>query len=188
MRLIPPVAFMFVALVAAAQQSRPASPETVGASVGAPWAYIANDFIALAEAMPAERYGFVPTRGAFAGVRGFGEQVKHVACANYGFFSEIEGATPPGHCADGGPSPAATKAELMTYLRDSFAYGSRVAATLDRTNPLQVVDGPYGGPRSKLGLAVLAIWHASDHYGQLVEYVRMNGIVPPASRPAPAPK
>jgi hypothetical protein len=187
-RLIAPVAFMFVALFASAQQAKPASPETVGASVGAPWAFLAGDFISLADAMPAERYSFVPTQGEFTGVRGFGEQVKHVACANYGFFSEIEGTTPPAHCSDGGPSPAATKAELMTYLRDSFAYGSRVAATLDHTNMLQVVDGPYGGPRSRLGIAVLAIWHASDHYGQLVEFLRMNGIVPPASRPAPATK
>jgi len=188
MRLVPPVALMLVSLVASAQQSKPASPESVATSVGAPWAFLANDFVSLADAMPAERYGFVPTQGEFTGVRSFGEQVKHVACANYGFFAEIEGATPPGHCGDGGPSPAATKAELMAYLRDSLAYGSRVAATLDQKDMLAVVDGPYGGPRTKLGLAVLAIWHASDHYGQLVEYLRMNGIVPPASRPAPATK
>jgi DNA-binding IscR family transcriptional regulator len=175
---------MLVPLVASAQESKPASAESVAESVGAPWAYLADNFLSLADAMPAEGYGFAPTKGEFKGVRTFGEQVKHVACSNYGFFSEIEGTAPPGHCYDGGPSAAKTKDELMEYLRDSFAYGSKVAATLDQKNMLEVVDGPYGGPRTKLGIAVLAIWHASDHYGQLVEYLRMNGIVPPASRPA----
>jgi hypothetical protein len=188
MRIVPLVAFMLVPLVASAQESKPAPAESVATSVGAPWAFLADNFVSLADAMPAEKYGFAPTQGEFAGVRTFGEQVKHVACANYGFFSEIEGTTPPGHCYDGGPSPATTKGELTAYLRDSFAYGSRVAATIDQKNMLDVVDGPYGGPRTKLGIAVLAIWHASDHYGQLVEYLRMNGIVPPASRPAPATK
>jgi uncharacterized damage-inducible protein DinB len=188
MRIMPLVAFMLISLVASAQESKPVPAESVAASVGAPWAFLAGNFVSLAEAMPADRYAFVPTQGEFTGVRSFGEQVKHVACANYGFFSEIEGTTPPEHCYDGGPSAAKTKAELMVYLRDSFDYGSRVAATLDQKNMLDVVDGPYGGPRTKLGIAVLAIWHASDHYGQLVEYLRMNGIVPPASRPAPAAK
>jgi uncharacterized damage-inducible protein DinB len=188
MRISPLVACMFVSLVAAAQEPKPAPGGSVAASVGAPWAFLAADFISLADAMPAEKYGFAPTQGEFTGVRTFGEQVKHVACANYGFFNEIEGTTPPGHCDDGGPSPAATKAELMAYLRESFAHGSRVLAGIDQRNMLEVVDGPYGGPRTRLGIAMLAIWHASDHYGQLVEYLRMNGLVPPASRPAPAAK
>jgi hypothetical protein len=53
-------------------------------------------------------------------------------------------------------------------------------------NMMQPVDGPYGGPNSRLGMAFLAVWHVADHYGQLVEYARANGIVPPASRPTPA--
>jgi hypothetical protein len=186
MRIVPLVAFMLVSVVASAQETKPASPGSVAASVGAPWAFLGRNFVSLAVAMPADRYGFAPAQGAFTDVRTFAEQVKHVACANYGFFSEVEGTTPPARCDMGGPSPATTKAELMEYLRDSFAYGSRVAAMLDQKNMLDIVDGPYGGPRTKLGIAVLAIWHGSDHYGQLVEYLRMNGIVPPASQPAPA--
>jgi hypothetical protein len=71
----------------------------------------------------------------------------------------------------------------MKYLRDSFAYADRVVATIHPRNVLAPVSGPYGGPSTKLGIAVLAVWHASDHYGQMVEYLRMNGIIPPASRP-----
>ena len=70
----------------------------------------------------------------------------------------------------------------MQYLRESFKYADRVLTAINTDNALAKIEGPYGGPSTKLGIAVLAVWHASDHYGQLVEYLRMNGIVPPASR------
>jgi hypothetical protein len=143
---------------------------------------IEKEFVPLADAMPAEKYGFRPAGGGFTGVRSFGEQVKHVACANFAFYSQIEKKTPPEGCETGGPSPAKTKAELMTYLRDSFAYAGKVLKTLTPGNAMERVEGPYGGPSTRLGIATLSIWHASDHYGQLVVYLRMNGIVPPASR------
>jgi uncharacterized damage-inducible protein DinB len=144
---------------------------------------IERDFVGLADAMPADKYAFTPTSGEFKGVRTFGEQVKHVACANFAFYNEIEKKTPPEGCETGGPSPAKTKAELMAYLRESFAYAQRVFRALTARNALDPVDGPYGGPSTRIGITTLSIWHASDHYGQLVVYLRMNGIVPPASRP-----
>jgi len=155
--------------------------ETVGASMDASFAMIERSFVGLAEAMPAEGYAFRPMAGAVAGVRTFGEQVKHVACANVAFFNQIEGKTPPDGCETGGPSPARTKSELVTYLKESFAYARTVLATVTSANALDPSGGPYGGPRSKLGVATLAVWHASDHYGQLVVYARLNGVVPPAS-------
>jgi uncharacterized damage-inducible protein DinB len=109
--------------------------------------------------------------------------VKHVACANFGFYSEIEKKTPPAHCETGGPDPAKTKAEIMAYLRESFRYAGRVLRTMTPANAMEPTNGPYPGPSTRLGLATLSIWHASDHYGQLVVYLRMNGIVPPASQP-----
>jgi hypothetical protein len=184
-------AALFVAFGAAMAQtrSRPATPATVAASIALPWSVLERSFISLAEAMPADKWGFVPTQGEFKGVRSFGDQVKHVACGNFAFFAELDGqAPPPPDCAAGGPSPATTKAELMPYLRESFAYADKVLATLTEKNMLDPVDGPYFTPNTKLGIAVAAVWHASDHYGQLVEYLRMNGIVPPASQPAPPKK
>jgi hypothetical protein len=142
---------------------------------------IEKSFVGLADAMPEDKYGFKPTNGAFKEVRTFGEQVKHVACANFAFYNEIEKKTPPEGCETGGPSPAKTKAELMAYLRESFAYAGRVLRTLTPANAMESVSGPYGGDSTRLGIATLSIWHASDHYGQLVVYLRMNGIVPPAS-------
>jgi hypothetical protein len=70
---------------------------------------IEKEFVPLADAMPAEKYGFRPTGGEFKGVRSFGEQVKHVACANFAFYNEIEKKAPPEGCEAGGPSPAKTK-------------------------------------------------------------------------------
>src|SRR5262245_7974943 len=146
---------------------------------------IERQFVGLADAMPENKWTFAPkdgADGAFKGVRTFRQQVKHVACANFAFFSEFEHKTPPADCETGGPSPATSKAELMKYLRESFAYASDVLGRLTSANSLEPTDGPYGGHNTRLGLSTLAVWHASDHYGQLVVYLRMNGIVPPASR------
>jgi len=158
--------------------------DATAATVAPTLAMIRQSFVSLAEAMPAEGYGFKPTNGEFREARTFGEQVKHVACANFAFFNEIEKKEPPADCANGGPSAAATKAELVAYLRESFEYAQRVLGAMTAANALDPVEGPYGGRSTRLGLTTLAVWHASDHYGQLVVYLRMNGIVPPASRPA----
>ena len=160
--------------------------DPMAATVAQWFTMIERSFVGLAEAMPEERYGFKPTGGAFEDARSFGDQVKHVACGNFAFFNEIEKKTPPEDCGTGGPSPARTKAELVTYLRESFAYAGGVLKTMTPANALEPAGGPYGGQSTRLGLATLAVWHASDHYGQLVIYLRMNGIVPPASRPSPA--
>ena len=121
--------------------------------------------------MPEEKYSYIPTQGNFDGVRSFGEQVKHVACAQFAFFNEIEGKTPPEHCEKGGPSKAKTKAELLQYLRDSFEYGDKVLATITSQNAVDRVEGPYAGPNTKLGMAMAALWHVTDHFGQLVVYL-----------------
>lgn len=157
--------------------------DPMAVTVGQRFAMVARDFIGLADAMPADRYGVKPKEGEFKDVRTFGEQVQHVACSNFGFFNQVEKKEPPANCADGGPSKASTKAELMAYLRESFDYAQGVLKTTTSANALEPVYGPYGGPSTRLGIATLAIWHASDHYGQLVVYLRMNGLVPPASQP-----
>jgi hypothetical protein len=68
---------------------------------------------------------------------------------------------------------------LIKYLKDSFDYSNRVLATLTGNNALDRVEGRYAGPNTKLGISVISVWHITDHYGQLVEYLRLNGIVPP---------
>ena len=162
-------------------------PSNIADSVGQTMRYSQGQLLGLAEAMPESQYSFVPTTGTFQGARTFAEQVKHVACAHFAFFNEIEGKTPPEHCEKGGPSKAKTKAELLQYLRDSFDYGNRVLATIGANNAMMRVEGPYAGPNTRLGMTVTAVWHLADHFGQLVEYARMNNVVPPQTRQYPFP-
>ena len=165
----------------AAKQSSQAEdiPKSVAESVSGTLQFAEGNFLGLAEAMPEDKYSYGPTVGKFDGVRSFGEQVKHVACAQFAFFSEFEGKKPPEDCEKGGHDSAKTKAELIKYLKDSFDYSNRVLATLTASNALDRVEGRYAGPNTKLGISVAAVWHITDHYGQLVEYLRLNGIVPP---------
>ncbi len=160
-------------------------PKDMAESVGGALRYTEGEFLSVAEAMPEDKYSFIPSAGNFKGTRSFAEQVKHVACAQFAFFNQIEGKTPPEHCEKGGPAKAASKAELLKYLRDSFDYGNRVLATINAQNALTRVEGPYAGPNTRLGMAVVAVWHIADHYGQIVEYLRMNGIVPPPTQQYP---
>lgn len=164
------------------RSSRADIPTSVAASVSGTLEFTEGSLLGVAEAMPAEKYDFVPKAGNFDGVRTFGEQVKHVACAQFAFFNEFEGKQPPADCEKGGHMPAKSKAELIAYLKDSFDYSNRVLAGLTAANALDRVEGRYGGPNTKLGISVLAVWHITDHYGQLVEYLRMNGIVPPMTQ------
>ncbi|HKW68841.1 MAG TPA: DinB family protein [Terriglobales bacterium] len=157
-------------------------PTTIADSVGDNMKFIEGSFLGVAEAMPENKYDFIPTGGNFEGVRSFGEQVKHVACAQFAFFNEFEGKQPPADCEKGGHNPAKTKAELIQYLKDSFDYGNRVLTTLTAKNALDRVEGRYAGPNTKLGISVIAVWHITDHYGQMVEYLRMNGMVPPMTQ------
>ncbi len=153
-----------------------------------------RQFRSAAEVMPADKYGYRPAEGNYGGVypgygpkemRTFGEQVKHVACANFGFAAELDGKKPPPDCDKGGPNPAKTRDELIVYLRDSFKALEKSLGAITKENMFQPIEGPYAGPNTRLGLATVCIWHIADHYGQLVLYMRLNGIVPPASRPNP---
>ena len=174
-----------------AQSSAPAKPTTqtpvakkptLAAAIQTHWKFVAAEFISAADAMPDDKYSFVPTNGEFKGARTFADQVRHVACANFAFFKEIEKLPPPDGCEKGEPANIQTKADLMTYLGQSFAYGENVIAKVNSLNMTDPVEGRYAGPNTKIGMCITAVWHVSDHYGQLVEYLRMNGIVPPASR------
>ena len=157
-------------------------PRSIAGSISGTLQFAEGNFLGVAEAMPENKYSFVPTAGKFDDVRSFGEQVKHVACAQFAFFNEFEGKKPPEDCEKGGHEPAKTKPELIKYLKDSFDYSNHVLATLTAKNALERVEGRYAGPNTKLGISVVAVWHITDHYGQLVEYLRMNGIVPPMTQ------
>lgn len=174
----PLVAVFFSGALFAQDQSQ---PMTISDSLSLVWKQVGADFIALAEAMPEDKWNFKPTQGEFKDVRTFAEQIKHVACGNEAWAKKVEGQKPPERCDLGGPTPAKTKAEIMQYLRDSFGMMDKVFTGTDTGNLLHPNGGPYWGP-NRLSALSAALWHVSDHYGQLVIYLRMNGITPPASK------
>jgi hypothetical protein len=182
MRALKKMAFalvIFAASVSSAQKDE--VPKNIADSIGGSLHYAEAQLMSIAEAMPEDKYGFVPSSGNFEGVRSFGEQIKHVACAQFAFYNEIEGKTPPDLCEKGGPSKAKTKAELVQYLKESYEYGDKVLATINDKNAQDRAAGRYAGPNTKLGLAAISVGHLSEHYGQLVVYLRLNGIVPPTT-------
>jgi uncharacterized damage-inducible protein DinB len=143
-----------------------------------------HEFVPAADAMPQDKFGFAPTNGEFKGVRTFGQQIKHVAAVNYELGAAIlEEKTPVDIGDESGPASVTTKADILKYLNDSFAYVHKAIQTINEKNLVETVKSPFGeGKVTRLGLATSVAWHGFDHYGQMVEYLRMNGIVPPASR------
>jgi len=167
-----------------AQQSQPPAP-TIASTLERQVSAIEKQVVEVAEAMPEDKFNFSPESlnipGAeYKGVRTFAVQVKHVAASNYLIWSPVTGDKLPEGLKDGnGPENLKTKADIIRFLKDSFALGHKVAAMLTTENMLQV---PEHSKSPRLYLATFGVAHAYDHYGQMVEYLRMNGIVPPASR------
>ena len=133
-----------------------------------------KEFVDLAEAMPADKYGFAPTQGEFKGARTFGEQVKHVAQANGYFFHDPSTPMVDDRAA---MEKLQTKDDIIKALKDSFANAHKYISGITSENAFVMTSNGTRG-----GMAAFGIAHMMDHYGQMVEYARMNGIVPPASR------
>lgn len=168
---------------ASASEAQP--QPTLASMVDSEISAIEKQVVDVAEAMPEDRYNFTPESlnipgDDYKGVRTFALQVKHVAASNYFIWSTITGDKLPDGLKDGnGPTDFKSKADIIKFLKDSFAEGHKAAATLTVENMLQ----PVGQGKSlRLHRAEFGVAHAFDHYGQMVEYLRMNGIVPPASR------
>jgi len=139
------------------------------------------------DAMPADKFGFTPTDGEFKGVRTFGQMVKHLSATNHILAAAALGEAPPADAGDEvGPEEVRTKAEILAYLKGSFTHlekaveGIGQASTPVNPSPISPLKR---GEVTRSALVAESLMHAADHYGQLVEYLRMNGIVPPASRP-----
>lgn len=179
------VGFWLLTLVAAAQATKPKEEHHSAAQLlDHSVSNFENEFIPAAEAMPEDKFGFAPTNGEFKGVRTFAQQIKHVAAVNYELGAALLEQKPPVDIGDEeGPASITTKADILKYLKDSFQYVHKAIATITESNLTGTVKSPFGeGSVSRLGLASAVSSHGFDHYGQMVVYLRMNGIVPPASR------
>jgi DinB family protein len=173
----------------ASTPQQPQQPPTVTSVLNTLYGAVEQQVVSAAEAMPEDKYGFAPTNGEFKGVRTFAEEVKHIGFANHLFFGPLMGETIDTkniQQESNGPAELKTKAEIVQYLKDSFALGHRAIATITSENevtPLAKPALPFLSTR--LAIANIGTFHPMDHYGQMVEYLRMNGIIPPASRPRP---
>jgi hypothetical protein len=190
------VASLALVLTAAGSHAAAAPPHDPHAEQAGPAPTIASvvdreitdaekQIVAAADAMPAGRFDFSPESlqipgSDYQGVRTFATEVKHIAASNYAIWAPLTGEHVPDDYKGGdGPANLKTKADIIAFLKTSFALGHRGAATLTPENMLQAM----GSAKSaRLHVAEFGVTHAYDHYGQMVEYLRMNGIVPPASR------
>jgi hypothetical protein len=166
-------------------QAKKEMPRTVTEVLSNTVKNLEHDLVPAAEAMPEDKFGFAPTNGEFKGVRTFGEQIKHIAAVNYELGAAILSEKPPVDIGDeSGPASVTSKADILKYLNDSFVYVHKAIDTINAKNLTGTVKSPFGEYKvTRLGLATTVAWHGFDHYGQIVEYLRLNGIVPPASRP-----
>jgi hypothetical protein len=168
-----------------AQQSQQTPLPTIASTVDREISTIEKGIVDAAEAMPEDKFNFSPESlnipgSDYKGVRTFALQVKHVAASNYAIWSPLTGDKFPENFMGGnGPADLKTKNDIIKFLKDSFALGHKAAATLTAENMLQTAEHSKS---IRLHLATFAVAHAFDHYGQMVEYLRMNGITPPASR------
>lgn len=173
--------------LASGQGAIAATVATPADAVNAQLGLIEGEMMGAVKAMPAERYSFAPSaaifvpgqKTEFATVRTFVQQVTHVAQANYFFFSTLSGLKPD---VDMRAIPKITnKDDAVAALAGSFAFGHKAIATLTTSNAFEVLKTPEPGLQTRATLGTFAVAHAFDHYGQMVVYLRMNGIVPPAS-------
>ncbi len=163
----------------------PTAEPTVGAAIDGTFQWVPAQFISAAEAMPEDKYDWAPTQGEFKEARTFAQQIKHVAAVNYFVGAAIIGEKPPAEVGDPekGPDNLKTKAEIVTYLKGSFDYARKAVQSITPKNGTKSMKSPFGqGTMTPLGMATLLAFHGMDHYGQMVIYLRSNGIIPPASR------
>jgi hypothetical protein len=147
---------------------------------------VEQQVVSAAEAMPEDKYSFTPTNGEFKGVGTFAEQVKHIGFANNLFFGPLMGETIDAKSIEenaDGPAALKTKAEIVQYLKDSFTLGHRAISGITSENAVTPLPKPvFPFLSTRLAIANIGTFHPMDHYGQMVEYLRMNGIVPPRHR------
>jgi len=163
------------------------SMATPAAAFDSQLSVIEGEIMGAVKAMPADKFAFAPSAGIFqpgqktefATVRTFAQQATHVAEANYFLYGIVSGIKPDVDVK--GIEKLTAKDDVVAALAGSFAYAHKAIATLTTANSFEVIKSPEPGFQTRGTLASFGVAHAFDHYGQMVEYLRMNGIVPPAS-------
>jgi len=185
-RVVPVVMLLLITCAAVTVQAQAGGEEkhTISQVLDRSLSAVEKEFVDAADAMPQDKYNYAPTNGEFKGVRTFSQQVKHVAAVNYLVAASILGEKPPMELGgENGPDSMTSKTDILKFLRDSFGFAHRAMTSLNAENVVGTIKSPFGeGKTTRLGMATLIVGHCFDHYGQMVEYLRSNGIIPPASR------
>ena len=166
-----------LAVIAFAAVSPAFAQATIHGDLTKDWAGQKALLVGLASAMPEDKYGFKPTPVQ----RSFGEHVLHIAQINVMLIKALGGKTPE-------PAinmKAASKAEMIKAMSDSFDYGAKVIAEFNNTTIQETIQAPFMGPSTRARIMFFLNGHTQDTYGQMVVYARLNGVTPPASAPRP---
>jgi len=160
-----------------------AAQSTLSTDVMKDWNAQRNTMLQIAGAMPEDKFGFKATPSQ----RSWGEQILHVAGGNVFLMRFLNGKTPAPAVNTSDMVTfglkASTKAEYLKALNDSFDYGEQLLKEFSDQALTETVNGPpWMGPSTRVRMIYDAISHCQDIYGQLAVYLRLNGIVPPASR------
>jgi hypothetical protein len=148
-------------------------------------ASVEKEVVSLAEAMPANKYGFAPFEGEFSGARTFAQQVTHIAAVNFEVASAILGEANPVEmgASENGPANLKSKEEIVAFLKKSFIYTHQAMRTLTQENLMDPIQSAFGNNKvPRLAMVTVPQSHTFDHYGQMAVYARMCRVVPPASK------
>lgn len=146
-----------------------------------------DELMGVVKAMPADKYSFAPSAATFApsqeakfaGVRTFAQEATHLISANYYFYGTVSGTKPDVDMKAIGAMT--TKEQIVPALAASFVFAHKAVATITPENAFLTIKGA-DGMNTRATLASFGVAHGFDHYGQMVEYLRMNGVVPPGSK------
>jgi hypothetical protein len=178
------LAVLTASALVCAQDAKSTKPASLAEVMDKAVTGVEHELVPAAEAMPEDKYSFAPSNGEFKGVRDFATQAKHIAAVNYLLAAAILGEKPPVDTGgENGPDAIKSKADIVKFLKDSFAYSHKAVGSITQKNELDSIKSPFGdGNTTRVAMQNILVGHCFDHYGQMVVYLRMNGIIPPASR------
>ena len=173
------LALAIIALAAPGSPGAQAPANPISESIRDSWNGAKQNLLGSAKVMPDDKYSFRPVNS----VRTYGQILAHVAGANYLFCAAARGEKSP-HTEDAFEKTATTKAQIIKAVEDSIKYCDVAYAAVTDRNAGELVNDPFGSAKSPRAAALMGnTGHVQEHYGNLVTYLRINGLVPPSSAP-----
>jgi uncharacterized damage-inducible protein DinB len=175
----------------AAKPAQASAPPTIASVLNRQLSGIERNIMGAAEAVPEDKYEFSPATANIPGdfktpdpVRTLSQQFKHIGDALESYASAILGQKHEASADENGPKNVKTKPEVMSFLKAEFAKAHSAIDTITQQNVVEEIPAPFGNSKTtRLSLAAGMVAHSNNHYGQIIEYLRMNSMVPPESQP-----